>query len=357
MTVQLYRSTDASAPVLTGVNGSLATVLDAVLVNGYGSQSAAGWTIAYSGTNTRQYQMGAGGTDMQMFVNDAGPGAGLGREAFFCGFRTGTGIGTGTGQFPTTAIHNIGIGQCVIRKSQTADAVARPWYIIANQHTIYMFVETGDFIAPIQCYPWMFGDFTTYSQTDLSNCTMIGRITVNSGAMIPTNVYGQGSLFDAFGHLGNCGNGSLGTTFVGHVVAGSQTNLGGGFLVGKHTDSHKMGVTSNGQMGLNGVWTTGTTTTANWYPSTFYYPNSPDGGLYTAPVWMHHTGTVRGYYRGLWCPLQTMPLNHLDTYSGTGNLSGRSFIAINLVGLNNQFNGGPSYWPCQVHMEYSDTWN
>jgi hypothetical protein len=34
MTVRVYRSTDASAPVLTGQVGSLTALLDAVLVNG-----------------------------------------------------------------------------------------------------------------------------------------------------------------------------------------------------------------------------------------------------------------------------------------------------------------------------------
>lgn len=42
MTVRVYRWDDASAPTLTGQLGSLITLLDAVLVNGYGSKTAAG---------------------------------------------------------------------------------------------------------------------------------------------------------------------------------------------------------------------------------------------------------------------------------------------------------------------------
>ena len=41
MTVRVYKSTDGSAPVLTGQAGSLTTLLDAVLVNGYGAATAA----------------------------------------------------------------------------------------------------------------------------------------------------------------------------------------------------------------------------------------------------------------------------------------------------------------------------
>ena len=51
----VYRSDDASAPVITGTAGDLVMALDAILVNGYGAKSAAGWTIAYTGANKRAY--------------------------------------------------------------------------------------------------------------------------------------------------------------------------------------------------------------------------------------------------------------------------------------------------------------
>jgi hypothetical protein len=38
----IYRSTDTNAPVLFGGGGSLITLLDAILVNGYGSGFASG---------------------------------------------------------------------------------------------------------------------------------------------------------------------------------------------------------------------------------------------------------------------------------------------------------------------------
>ncbi len=41
-TVNLYQSTDASAPILTGSAGSLVTLLDACLVNGYGTKAGRG---------------------------------------------------------------------------------------------------------------------------------------------------------------------------------------------------------------------------------------------------------------------------------------------------------------------------
>ncbi|NDU90166.1 MAG: hypothetical protein G3I08_09885, partial [Ferrovum sp.] len=118
MTVTVYSSKDASAPVMTGVSGSLVTVLDACLVNGYGTKSGAGWTIAYTGTNERVYKMSpTAGTGNSLFVNDAGPS--VPNEAEMTGFEAPTGLGTGSGQFPTAPQISIGIGAVVCRKSAT----------------------------------------------------------------------------------------------------------------------------------------------------------------------------------------------------------------------------------------------
>lgn len=45
----IYRNTDTSAPALTSVNdsASLTKLLEACLVDGYGSKSAAGWTLEF----------------------------------------------------------------------------------------------------------------------------------------------------------------------------------------------------------------------------------------------------------------------------------------------------------------------
>ncbi len=58
MTVTVYRSTDASAPQLSGTAGSLAAILDGCLVTGYGSKPAAGWTTAFTSGDLRSYRQG-----------------------------------------------------------------------------------------------------------------------------------------------------------------------------------------------------------------------------------------------------------------------------------------------------------
>lgn len=57
---RIYRSTDPGAPQLSGQAGSFAAVMDAVLVNGYGSGGTAkaplGWILAHTATTKRAYR-------------------------------------------------------------------------------------------------------------------------------------------------------------------------------------------------------------------------------------------------------------------------------------------------------------
>lgn len=368
MTVRLYQSTDASAPTLSGSAGALLTVLDAVLVNGYGSQTAAGWTIAFTGTNQRQYAPAAGGSGCQLYINDAAPGAGTGKEARFNGFKTGTALGAGTGQFPTTGQMSAPSGALVIRKSTTADATARAWTIIADGNTIYMFIETGDSVAPIRTYPWMFGDFFSYASGDTNNCLIIGRTKENVANAVNTTISANilwgsqvaGNCAENFMQLCGGSNTIFSDVLYGHYVCSNFNGVGGSLPVGKHSDTLKMGypnLTTTGtapQMGYCGAGPGAGTTLTVW-PNAFNYPNPADGGLYVAPIWVHHNGGIRGYLKGLWNPLQHVPLQHRDTYSGSNNMSGKSLIAMNILGA--AISTAANDATCQVHVEYSNTWS
>lgn len=352
MTVRVYKSTDASAPTLSGSAGSLCTVLDAVLVNGYGSQAAAGWSIAFTGTNKRHYAMGAGGTGFTVYIDDSAPTTA--KEARMTGFQTATALGTGTGQFPTFAQINIGIGAVVIRKSTTADATARAWTILADAHTFYMFFETGDYTAPVISYPTMFGDFFTYGSADLYNCIIIGRAVENNSQPCTNGTTNSASYWDGFSSGANLGSTGMSNVQSGHYVASNYTGLGGAVQVGKHAETSKMGSPNWPQWGRLGTMiSNGAEQT---WTTEFVYPNPPDSGLYVSPIYIHHSGFVRGYLKGIWCPQQHLPLNHNDAYSGTGNMAGKSLLAMSVLGCPNTNTAPPVGVPAQVHIETSDTW-
>lgn len=71
MTVRVYKSTDSGAPTITRSLGSLIALLDACLVNGYGSKAAAGWTKSFSGTNKAIYRQGTGSSQRYLYVDDS----------------------------------------------------------------------------------------------------------------------------------------------------------------------------------------------------------------------------------------------------------------------------------------------
>jgi hypothetical protein len=329
-----------------------------VLVNGYGSLAAAGWTIGYTTTNKRAYLQNLTGANnasgMYLYVDDTGPGAGAAKEARACGFETMSAITpTGTGQFPTSGQSSVGVGTLVVRKSATADATARAWTIIANGQTVYIFIETGDQTQPVAAFPFVFGDFVSYKTSDSYAVCIIGRTSENSAS--PT--------FDWVHAIGT-GNGTTSTavsTCSGHYVARTWTGVGGSVQVGKNLDQTKMIIVAAQNVGGAGGQNTGSTVLAsatiapgrNTTTGAFPYPNGPDGACWVSPLWLNHSNSVRGYLKGLWAPLHDRPLNHNDTYTVSGgNLNGKSMISQAI----------PAYIASgndvgQVHVETSDTWS
>lgn len=351
MTVRLYRSTDASAPTLNGQAGSLCTVLDACLVNGYGSQTAAGWSIAYTATNKRAYKQGAGGnhpSGIHLYVDDTGPGAGVGREARVCGFETMSAITpVGTGQFPNSTQSAIGVGCLVIRKSSLATADARTWYLVADAWTFYLFVETGDAGVPTLCaYGFAFGDFKSYKSGDAYAQMIIGRTGENTGGRRD---------FETIPTIPGQGNYGINQNMAGHFMSRHWNQLTPSVRCGKMPGAFSAGQSNWGGSNLvsNGSIVTTDAPGMNMRDQNFFpYPNPVDGAMWMTPFWMNQNG-VRGYLKGLWSPQHHLPLNPGDTFTAaSGNLSGKSFIAVN--GATG--GSGDAAQACQFFIEYSDTW-
>lgn len=359
MTVRIYKSTDASAPVLTGQAGALITVLDAILVNGYGAKTAAGWTKPFSTTNKAAYLQNLTGannaTGMYLFVDDAAPTTA--KEARVTGFETMSAITpTGTGQFPTNAQSSIGVGALVVRKSTTADATARAWTCIANGQTFMFFAESGDITGPpLAAFPFIFGDFTSYKAADSYAVVILGRQIENVGS----------SLNDHLQHIMpyTTHSMSLATVMFGHYIARHWTGVGGSKNCGHCVDMGVMPLNYNAsfansigtfQVGSNA---TGAGAVAMGFQSPtqhFPYPNGPDSAVWLSPVRLIHDTAVRGHLRGLWAPMHHRPIGHADVYTiAGGNLNGKSMVAICIPVTNNAGSNDAG----QVHVETSDTWS
>lgn len=357
MTVRLYRHDDTSAPVLTGQAGSLTTLLDAVLVNGYGSKTAAGWSINQTTTNKRGYKQGAGGnhpTGVLFYVDDTAPGAAGAREARCVGFETMSAITpVGTGQFPNSTQSAISTGMLVIRKSNTNDSVARKWYVVADAWTMYLFIETGDAgEGPNLGTAVIFGDFTSYKSGDAYAQILIARTLENT-------TDGRCESFSSIfrGDDGHTVNSNLpGHYFSRHWNQSVVSVRGGKFTAATEIIGGAQGLTfwsgENQTISAFGDSSFGVGYRAQ-QGYKFPYPNPVDGSMWMAPFWLIQNG-IRGHLRGIYAPCHMYPLNPGDTFTvASGNLSGKSFIAVNGWFATNETRQRAT----QAFIEFSDTWS
>lgn len=281
---KIYRSTDGSAPVLTGQVGSLVALLDACLVNGYGSKAAAGWTKSFSGTNKAVYRAPVG-VRHYLRIQDDGPVAA--NEVRMHGYETMSDVDTGTGIFPTSGQSSFGL---ICRKSDTTDSTAQAWVIAGDDRTFYLFSNSMGY---------MFGEIYSLGTEDAHRTMLVGRGSENQN-LAASGIYNLGSL------AGNLLVSSGGTSIAAYMPR-SYTGLGASEPIRMHGDDVKSG--SNTYAGNNLV-----------------FPSPVDGGLYISPVWVHENNVIRGRLRGLFQPLHPPSSFAVgDTFSGVGDFAGKTF--------------------------------
>jgi hypothetical protein len=346
MTVQVYNSTDASAPVLYGAVGSLISLLTACLVNGYGSKSAAGWSLAYSGTNQAVYLQGSGSNGKYLNVDDSGSGSGGAREALMCGTEGQSAAYSGTAvqanatlPFPTSSQFSGGV---VCRKSTSADSSnARVWTLVADATCFYLFVDTGDYTGPNYSLCFAFGDIFAYKSGDTYATMIMGRSSQNQSS------YNYEGLPVISGYpvapTANTANS------IGQFMDRSYTGIGGSIPVTKI--AHYFAGSASTTNSQNACGPMGSAS------AMLAYPNGPDGSLELSPVSVCHNGSVRGYMKGLWAPCHYQPCGHRDTFSGTGNMAGKSFLALNVGTATPNSDWGVGGQTGQLMIETSNTWS
>lgn len=307
----IYRSSDASAPVLSGTAGALTTLLDKCLADGYGAKVAAGWTKAFTdGANRRVYRQGSGSAVYFRVRDDAG-GTGGAQEALLRGGEVFTDVDTiSIGPFPTVAQCALTDNSLVIRKSASANATARSWIVFADSKTCYLFAQTGDTASTY--YAVFFGDIYSLTPADAFCGSLIARHIENNATTTYENLPAV---------YNNIPPASWGAGFGGHFTQRAYTGTGGSAVFDKvgHLFATQIG---SGVQSFEGGVT---------------YPNPPDGGLYLNRVYYVDpvTGgakTLRGWMRGLWMSAHASgSFADGDTVGGTGDLAGRTFICVKLL--------------------------
>jgi len=312
MTVRYYRWDDTSAPTLNNAAGSLVTLLDAVLVNGYGSKAAAGWAIAFTGTNKRVYRAASGVRPYIRFddtLTTVCQGVRL-AEAM-------TDVDTITSNpCPTTT--QISNGTSCIYKS--ANSTNRPWLVVSNETYFILYIghdnTTAEGLASTTAKNiYAFGDYFSYLPGDAFNSIFISNISNTAVASSMCDV--SASAQALAGHYA--------------LRAADQTTLS--VQYSKACDARALNLSSFGGTG------------------NFTYPDPITGGLLMSPLYLTQpTQTlVRGKLPGLWAVLHNLPGNPGDTFTGAGALSGKTFLLLD--GANS------SSARRRIAVEISDTWS
>ena len=270
-----------------------------------------GWTRSHTAaTNQAAWRQGTGSNGFIFRL--VGDGTTQDRAV---GYETLTTLGstlagdTATGRFPTDAQFSGGL---YWTKSSTADATARPWVVAVSEKLFHLYTDhLSTNITATHC---IFGDIKTFKTGDAYHTIHIAGATGTPGS---TN---RAADLVAVGAA----------VLTAHFMSRNYTQLGTSIIISKHSDAAKLGGIST-PMGAGGL----------------VFPNPIDGGLYLAQVYVHETSAsiVRGELPGFWAPLHSRPLTHLDTFTGTGTLAGRTFMALNM------------YNSAQAFLETSDTWN
>lgn len=293
----LYRSSDASAPVLTGTAGDLVNLLDKTLADGYGAKSAAGWSKAFTATNQRSYRQAAG-NQFYLDVDDRGATGVLTgatpKEAAVRGYEAMTAVSTGTNPFPTVA--QIAAATASWRKSATADAVPRGWWLIADDRTFTLGILDGDTAGLYKVYH--FGDFYSLVTGDGFRTVCGTRSTQNGGGTTGTL---EGAATNTSFAI------ALAGFYAARIAAGTGTSNAEGLL----------------SLGTN-------------QPTTDTFPTS-DGSLWLSRFIVSDAAapSMRGWLRGVYRVSQPVGLNDGDTFTGTGAFAGRSFTIAKQAGLAN----------------------
>lgn len=373
--VKYYRSTMTNAPSLSGSTQKLIDLLDACLVNGFNSQTVtitrsgavatvtatghgfdaracvliagsdqteyngehyitivddntfsftvdgspatpatgtitakvapAGWTKPYTGSNLAAFRA-AGGNQMYLRVDDS-----QNQYGSVAGYASMTGITTGNDRFPATSVY--------WWKSNAASSTTRPWILIANDRTLHLWVSGNSATDGLYSDQYSFGDLAP---------TMTG----DQFATFISGDTGSSTAFSAFVGV----KGALPAyASDGHYLCRDYTYVSGAKTMAKFGDAGKANTPISS--GLYYLGNSGLT-----------YPNPTDGGLYLSRLWAARPSHMRGTIPGLWAPLHAAPLSCYDTFTGSGDLAGRTFMAVS-IGYTSRYG--------QIFLEISNTWD
>ena len=367
MTVKVFRSTDFGAPANTNAAGALIAILDACLVNGYGSQTVTSITrsgttatvtlpvahllkdmtvVRISGATQTDYNgdfaitvTGATTFTYTVANSPATPATGTITSKVapvdwtkpFSGtniaaYKQGAGsngmylrIDDATTSYPRAKAFeamtdvNAGTGQFPtdaqlsggLYMNKSTSATAQRWVVVSTEKGLFVNMTHDGYYASV-CF---FGDIISNKSGDAFN-TMLAANGSSTNSPAEFVVLQQ----------------SIQGYSTGHYLARSHTQIGQGIQAGKL-------LTLPGQTYMSSA-------------PCFNYPNPLDNALHIAPLKINESSVIRGTLPGIYNIHHVKPFQTDDVIIGTGDFSGKKFLAVPLYQQ-------ASY---QCLLEISNTW-
>jgi len=237
----IYASDDPGAPSLTGTAGSFVALLDAILVDGYGTGPTAkaglGWTREFTAANKRAYRGNmATASGCYLRVDDTNA-----RYAWMQAYSAMSDIDTGTDVAPATADRPNGM---LWPKSATTDATSRWWWAIGNERCLYLWIVPAAFPSGTTNHaggaPYFFGDLVSIrpnnpyafaiSLTGITDYTGSNSTTISYLFGTRTGSAGQPTIANSVATMVRGIGGGSGSVYLqqGSIVIGTGLSIGNG---------------------------------------------------------------------------------------------------------------------------------
>jgi hypothetical protein len=255
-----------------------------------------GFTKPFSGTGLAAYRSAdPASTGMYLRVDDTNA-----QYPRVVGYESMTDVNTGLGPFPTAAQIS---GGAYWQKSNTSDAVARPWVLVGDSRLFYLLVAYQSSNTAYSALA-VFGDPVATRSGDAYCCIVNGHNTTTSGAGSNT---GEFDAWDA----------TSSSNFT--TMPRSYTGLGSAVGMRRIPPS----LYSQSTSGRSGDG-------SNSMP----YPNHPDGGLYVTSqnIFERGTNVFRAVSPGFYHTAQNVTnqvFTNRTRITNIANLSGRTLLLLN----------------------------
>ena len=279
-----------------------------------------GWAKEFAGTNLAVYRSAdVAGTRLRLRIDDT-----LALYARAIGYETMTDVNTGLGPFPD----NVQLaGGLYWHKSSTSDATARPWYLVADSRTLYLYLAPNATYND-HGYTYGFGDINSVRPGEAYACWLLGHET--------TTNYNSISASDV----------ATGETQIntGAYIARSFTAIGGS------QKCHKTSAFNTQNLIPSGYATYGATDLT--------YPNAPDNGLITSRVQVLSSPALRGSLPGVLHTPQDCQsaFNTGSTITGAGSYSGRTLLALRSGGALGYAKNTLTYGAGVIFIDLTGPW-